>query len=140
MSFFRRAKEVSGDLASAGKRQAQRAKLKREVGRLKSRMASEHAAIGQAVYPLLEAGTLVVDLPEVAAHTNTVSGLLAEMAGKQAQIDSLRSKAAAERAERHVKSMHHIDTNASPQAAAEQSAKDVASEERQDPAEQGGEG
>jgi hypothetical protein len=141
MSFFRRAKEVTYGLASAGTRQAQRGKLHIEVRRLESKVGSENAAIGQVVYPLLEAGTLVVDLPEVAAHVKAISELLAEVARKRAEIDSLGATDAEKRDERLTESVQNIEFNATSKASSEQSAKDVAAEEKEgNPAEQGGQG
>lgn len=95
MSLFRRAKEVTGDLAGASKRQAQRGKLELELRRLESKISSEKDAIGQAIYPSLESGDLKVDLPDVATHMAAISSLNAELAEKKAEIDALGRDGAA---------------------------------------------
>lgn len=138
MSFFKRAKELAGELASAGRRRAQRGKLQVEVRRLESKVASEKAAIGQAVYPFLEAGTLGVDLPEVDAHVKAITGLLAQIASKQAEFDAHGAAAAGKK--RQAASVRNVDANATPEAASQQSAKDVVAEEHGNPADQGGQG
>jgi hypothetical protein len=89
MSFFRKAKEATADLAAASKRQAQRGKLEIEVKRLESKVSSEKDAIGHALFPLLEAGGLKVDLPEVGKHLETVAELVAEIAAKRAEIAAI---------------------------------------------------
>ncbi len=90
MSFFRKAKEVTGDLAAASKRQAQRGKLELDVRRLESKVSSEKDAIGQALFPLLEAGTLTVDVPEVQDHMKAISDLQVEIAQKKGEIEALK--------------------------------------------------
>ena len=90
MSFFKKAREVTGDLAAASKRQAQRGKLEVEVRRLESKVSSEKDAIGQALFPVLEAGTLVVDVPEVHEHLQAIKDLQAEIIEKRAEMDALR--------------------------------------------------
>jgi hypothetical protein len=89
MSFFRKAREVTGDVAAASKRQAQRGKLELEVRRLESKVNSEKDAIGQALFPLLEAGTLQVDLPEVHDRMKTIGELLGEVGQRKAEIETL---------------------------------------------------
>ena len=89
MSFFKRAKEKAGDLADASKRQAQRGKLEIEVRRLESKVGSEKDAIGHALFPQLEAGTLQVDSPEVQEHMSSIVALNAEIAAKKAEIEEL---------------------------------------------------
>jgi len=89
MSFFRKAKEATADLAAASKRQAQRGKLEIEVKRLESKVSSEKDAIGHAVFPLLEAGALKADLPEVDTHLKAVADLVAEIAAKKAEIAAI---------------------------------------------------
>lgn len=90
MSFFKKAREVTGDLAAASKRQAQRGKLEIDVRRLESKASSEKDAIGQALFPLLDAGTLLVDAPEVQEHLKAIKDLQAEIAERRAEIDALR--------------------------------------------------
>lgn len=90
MSFFKRAKEVAGDLGAAGKRQAQRGKLEVEVRRLEGKISSEKDAIGQALYPLLERGELQVDLPEVHEHLKAIADLQGELGVKRAEIEALK--------------------------------------------------
>ncbi len=89
MSFFKRAKEVAGDLGAASKRQAQRGKLEIEVRRLESKVGSEKDAIGHALFPMLESGSLAVDSPEVQDHMTSIANLVAEVAAKKAEIEEL---------------------------------------------------
>ena len=89
MSFFKRAKEVAGDLGAASKRQAQRGKLEIEVRRLESKVGSEKDQIGHAVFPMLEAGTLTIDAAEVQEHMTAIASLNEEIAAKKAEIDEL---------------------------------------------------
>lgn len=93
MSMFRRAKELSGDLAAASKRQAQRGKIELDLRRLEGKVDDEKNAIGQAIFPLLEAGTLQVDAPEVHEHLNRIAELNAEIVGKRAEVDALGHEA-----------------------------------------------
>jgi hypothetical protein len=89
MSIFRKAKEATGDLAAASKRQAQRGKLEIEVRRLESKVNSEKDAIGHLVFPLLEAGTLQVDSPDVQDHMKTIAELMGEIGERRAEIEAL---------------------------------------------------
>lgn len=89
MSIFRKAKEATGDLAAASKRQAQRGKLEIEVRRLESKVNSEKDAIGHLVFPLLEAGTLQVDSPDVQDHMKTIAELTGDIAERRAEIEAL---------------------------------------------------
>lgn len=89
MSIFRKAREATGDLAAASKRQAQRGKLEIELRRLESKVNSEKDAIGHLVFPLLEAGTLMVDLPEVHDRMMTIGELTGEIAERRAEIEAL---------------------------------------------------
>lgn len=91
MSLLSRAKEITGGLADTSKRQAQRGKLELDVRRLEGKINDEKSAIGEAVYPLLEAGTLTTDAPGVSDHLATIKALLADIDAKRAEIDTLRS-------------------------------------------------
>lgn len=135
MSFLQRAKQAASDLAGAGRRQAQRRKLELTIRRLQSRVASEKAAIGEALYPLLEAGTLAADVPQVAANMKAISELLVEIASTQARIAALEVPT-----QRQAESMRNVDANATSRASGLQAAKDVAAEELGNPADEGGEG
>ncbi len=89
MSIFRKAREATGELAAASKRQAQRGKLELELRRLESKVNSEKDAIGHLVFPLLEAGTLQVDLPEVHDRMKTIAELTGEIGQRHAEIEAL---------------------------------------------------
>lgn len=89
MSFFKRAGDVSADLAAATKRQARRAKLELEARRLASKIESEKGKIGHAVYPLLDEGKLQLDVPEVQRHMQAIASLKAELAERRAAIEAL---------------------------------------------------
>lgn len=91
MSLLSRAKEITGGLADTSKRQAQRGKLELDVRRLEGKVNDEKAAIGEAVYPLLDAGTLTTDAPGVSDHMAAIKSLLAEIDAKRAEIDTLRT-------------------------------------------------
>lgn len=90
MSFFKKAKEVTSDLAAASKRQAQRGKIEIEVRRLESKVGSEKDAIGHALFPMLESGTLQVEVPEVKDHLAAIVDLQREIAEKRAEMEALR--------------------------------------------------
>lgn len=140
MSLVRRAREATLEFAAAGTRRAKRARLELEVRRLESKLGSEMGAIGAMVHPLLQSGVLQVDLPELGPHVQAASALQLEIATRQAEIAAHRSPDTAERAARQTTSMEKVDSNATAQASADQTAKDVAAEEQGSPAEQGGEG
>jgi hypothetical protein len=118
--FWTRGKEAAVQLTSATWRCAQRARLELEVRRLESKVNSEKAALGELLFPLLDAGTLPVDLPEVHDHTRTIRELLAQIRRRRALAD--------------------IDQNATLRASADQSASDESATASQSPAEQGGQG
>lgn len=138
MSFVSRAKEVTADLASVSKRQARRGKLEVDVRRLDAKVSAEKDAIGHALFPLLEAGTLEVDAPEVQRHLTSIAELLAEIGEKKTELELLRS--GAERRNQRAESMENIDANAAPGASAEQSARDAWASEGGTPPEEGGQG
>ena len=94
MSLFRRAREVTGDLAAASKRHAQRGKLEVEVRRLESKVSAEKNAIGHALFPLLEAGTLSVKVAEVHQHMAAIGELLGKIAQKRVEVEALHSGSA----------------------------------------------
>jgi hypothetical protein len=89
MSFLKKVKEIGGDLADSGKRSAQRGKLELEVRRLEGKINDEKNGIGQAVFPLLEAGTLTIENEVVAAHMAKIAELAEDLAGKRRDIDAL---------------------------------------------------
>ena len=88
MSFLRKARELTGDVAAASKRQAQRGKLEIEVRRLEGKVSSEKDAIGHALFPLLEAGTLQTDVPEVQTHMAAIKDLMGEIGERRAELDA----------------------------------------------------
>ena len=135
MSFLSRARELIGAVAARGKREGRRRKLEMTVRRLQSKVSTEHAAIGEAVYPLLEAGTLTTDIPQVTSHVKAVSDLLAEIANRRGEITALTKPG-----EPQAASMRKVDANATSRASSLQVAKDVAAEELGVPTEEGGEG
>lgn len=118
--FLMGARAATIQLTVAIWQQARRRKLGFDVRRLESRLRSEKDAIGQVVFPLIEAGTLTVELPAVHEHMNTIR----ELRGKIGRRTALAT----------------IDRNATAKAAADQSAKDAGANESQSPAEQGGQG
>lgn len=89
MSFLRKARELTGDVAAASKRQAQRGKLEIELRRLEGKVSSEKDAIGHALFPLLESGTLQTDVADVQTHMATIKELLGEIGERRAEIDAL---------------------------------------------------
>ncbi len=140
MSFLSRAKEVTGHVAAASKRRALKGKLALDVRRLESKISSEKDAIGQALFPLLEAKTVQVELPEVHEHMTAIAQLLRELDEKRAEIAAVGMPEPATREEARTESAKNVDHNATARASATQAAADVAAEERGNPAEQGGEG
>jgi hypothetical protein len=100
MSFLRKARELTGDVAAASKRQAQRGKLELELRRLEGKVSSEKDAIGHALFPLLESGTLQTDVADVQTHMTTIKELMGEIAERRAEIDALgQGESAADGAE-----------------------------------------
>jgi hypothetical protein len=89
MSFLRKAREITGDVAAASKRQAQRGKLEIELRRLESRVNSEKDAIGHLLFPLLEAGTLQADVADVQTHMTAIKQLSGEIGERKAEIEAL---------------------------------------------------
>jgi hypothetical protein len=89
MSFFKRAKEVSADLAGATRRQAQRGKLELDARRIEGKIDSEKEQLGRDLYPLLEEGKLQLDLPEVREHMEAIAALKVELAAKRDEIEAL---------------------------------------------------
>jgi hypothetical protein len=89
MSLLTRAKEVTGGLANTSKRQAQRGKLELEIRRLEGKLGSEKSAIGDALFPLLESGTLAA--PGVSDHVSAIRALMDEIDAKRSEIDDLKA-------------------------------------------------
>ena len=89
MSFFKRVKEIGGDLAEGTKRGAQRGKLELEVRGLEGRLKDEKNSIGQAIFPLLESGVVVVEDAVVKEHVAKVTALNGELAAKRKEIAEL---------------------------------------------------
>ena len=138
MSVLSRAREVTGDIAAVGKRQVQRGKLEVEVRRLESKVGEEKNVIGHALYPLLDAGTVQLDDPEVQTHMSAIADLLLEITEKKDAMDALKLSRA--RDENRSESIRHIDTNATAEAAAQQSARDAWANQGGTAPEQGGQG
>ena len=90
MSFFKKAREVTDDLAAASKRQAQRGKLEIEIRRLEGKINDEKHAIGEALYPLLESGQLTVEVESVHESMKRIAELTSEVGQRRAEIDALR--------------------------------------------------
>ena len=90
MSFLKKVKDISSDLAESGKRQAQRGKLELDVRRIEGKAEDEKKAIGAILYGLMESGALKVDSNEVRAHLGTIETLNGELAEKHKEIESLK--------------------------------------------------
>lgn len=89
MSLLTRAKEMAGGLANTSKQQAQRGKLEIEVRRLEGKVGTEKEAIGDLLFPLLEAGT--VSAPGTEEHVAAIRALLDEIEAKRDEINELRA-------------------------------------------------
>ena len=89
MSFLKRVKDITGDLAEGTKRGAQRGKLELEVRRVEGRIADEKNAIGQAIFPLIESGALVVADANVTELMAKIATLAEELAAKRKEIADL---------------------------------------------------
>jgi hypothetical protein len=89
MSFLKKVKDITGDLADTGKRGALRGKLELEVRRLDGKVNDEKNGIGRAVFPLLEAGTLTIEDEAVKGHLTRIAALNEELAAKHKEIESL---------------------------------------------------
>jgi hypothetical protein len=92
MSFFKKVKEISGDVADKTKRGAIRGKLEIEVRRIEGKIGDEKNAIGHAVFPMLESGTLAVDNDDVIAHMGKIVELNTELAERRREIEALGSE------------------------------------------------
>ena len=95
MSVVRRVRDVAGSLAVGSKRQARRAKRKLELKRLESKIASEEAAIGRALFPGLASGELRVQSPGVDEHVRALTRLRANLERKRAASDEFGETAGA---------------------------------------------
>ncbi|MEP6871372.1 MAG: hypothetical protein ABI939_05920 [Anaerolineaceae bacterium] len=138
MSFFRRVKDATSDLASASKRRAKRGKLEVDVRRLESKISAEKNAIGHAIFPLLQSAAVQVELPEVEERMRTVAELLNQIGAKKAELDHL--SAPQDDDDTIVESIRNVDTNAKVETSVKQSVKDEVAKQADNPAEQGGEG
>ncbi len=138
MSFVDSAKDVAGDVVSAGRRETQRRRLQFRARRLRSRVVSRKAAVGESLYELFEAGTLHVDAPGIREQMVTISGLLAEIEQVRAEIEAQRAGHGATPAVKT--SIANIDANAAPAAAAAQTFSDRQAAESGTPPEEGGQG
>lgn len=140
MSVFRRTRELTGDVAAASKRRALRTKLEIEVRRLESRASGEKDAIGHALFPALEAGTVRVEGLGVQQHLDAIATLLAKIAQCRAEIEVLAQPSSDEAAKAVDASIADTDRNATSEASADQSAADDRAARNDSPAEQGGQG
>ena len=138
MSFVNSAKDVASEFVSAGKRETQRRRLKFRARRLRSRVVSQKAAVGESLYELFEAGTLQVDAPGIREQMVTISGLLAEIEQVRAEIEAQRAGRGASPAVKT--SIANIDANAAPAAAVAQASSDLQAAESGTPPEEGGQG
>ena len=75
-----RAKRLGAATARLGRRGIRRAQHETRLRRLGRQIEGEKAAIGRAVYPLLERGDLNVDLPEVRERMQKIALLRARLA------------------------------------------------------------
>ena len=75
-----RAKRLGAATARLGRRGVRRAQLEARLRRIGRQIEREKAAIGRAVYPLLERGDLDVDLPEVRERMQKIAFLRARLA------------------------------------------------------------
>jgi hypothetical protein len=133
MALFRRAKEVTNDLAAI----TQRKKLELDARRIESRITSECAGIGRELYPLLKSGQLPFDSSHLRDSVETVSALEEDLRDKKARIEVFRTR----EKERFVDaSIANIDDNATSLASARQTASDREADRQGNPAEQGGHG
>jgi len=133
MALFRRAKEITDELASI----TQRKKLELANRRIESRISSELGAIGRELYPLLQSGQLQFDSARVRDNLAAIAALEDEKGDNVARIGAFRKR---ER-ERFVDaSIANIDNNAMAFASARQTATDLTADEQGNPAEQGGQG
>lgn len=133
MALFRRAKEVTNDLAAI----TQRKKLELDARRIESRIISEYAVIGRELYPLLKSGQLPFNSSHLRDNVGAIATLEDELREKKARIEAFRKRDK----ERFVDaSIANIDANATPFASARQTVSDREADRQGNPAEQGGHG
>lgn len=93
MTFFDRFRETVRETAAAAteatKKQARRAQLEIRESRLQARIRREKTAIGEAIYPLLAAGDLQVDLAEVQTALARIKVLHEQLAENAAELQAL---------------------------------------------------
>ena len=89
MSFLKKMKNLTGDLAEGTKQKAQRGKLEIEVRRLEGKIDDEKNGLGHAIYPQLADGSVTVENADVADHLTKISALNDELAAKRKEIDGL---------------------------------------------------
>ena len=118
MSLLKRVGELSCGFGAACLRQARRGKLNIDVRRLESRVSSEKDAIGHALFPLLEAGTLQGDVAGVHDRMKAITELLGEIRQKRAKIKALARSGGDER----EGSTRNIDVQAAAGGSPEQAA------------------
>lgn len=138
-NLLERGKGSAADLALRTKGRAHRVRLALELRRLESRIGSEMAGLGQALFPLLKEGSLRIDLPPgVGERMHAISELQDELVRRKAQSQDLRRAAQREEAQRE--SMMNTDANATEEASMAQSEADEMAAAADQPADQGGQG
>lgn len=95
MTFFDKTKDAAGkaggaaaSLGSTAKRQARRAQLEIEARRLEGRVNKEFAAIGKALYPALQGGTIPAT-PEMESAMVSLKGLLASLDAARTELEQV---------------------------------------------------
>ena len=137
--LIEKGRESAAGLAVRTKEGAQRVRVAFELRRLESRIRSEFNGLGRDVFPLLEEGSLPIDLPPgVRQRLHDISGLQDELERRKAQMNDLRTAAESEATKRE--SMMNTDANATEKASAVQTAKDAAASAADQPTEEGGQG
>ena len=89
MSFLKKLKDVTGDLAEGTKRGAQRGKFELEVRRVEGKIGDEKNALGLTLFPLLLDGRLTVENADVTAAMAKIATLSDELASKRKEIEDL---------------------------------------------------
>ncbi|GAB4334148.1 MAG: hypothetical protein Kow0010_21000 [Dehalococcoidia bacterium] len=89
MGIWDRTREAASRAAAATRRGARRARLEMEQRRIEGRIRRQKSRIGEAVYPLIKAGAVTIDLPEVAAAIREIDRLNDDLERTRREIVAL---------------------------------------------------
>jgi hypothetical protein len=86
------ARDTATGAAQAAGRQARLGRKRVAAKRLEGKIKAQKLAIGEALYPLLARGDLLVDAPEAADALAEIYHLEAQLAALRAEMDAIHSE------------------------------------------------